>query len=65
MKWTTAAVNYLTDQGYDPEYGARPVKRAIQHMVLDNMSKALLEGTVSREHPIIVDANSTGVVFHS
>jgi len=65
MKWTPAAVNYLTDQGYDPEYGARPVKRAIQHLVLDDMSKALLEGSVSRERPIIVDANSTGLTFHS
>ncbi len=65
MKWTPAAVSYLTDQGYDPQFGARPVKRAIQHLVLDDMSKALLEGTVSREHPIIVDANATGLTFHS
>lgn len=65
MKWTPAAVNYLTDQGYDPQYGARPVKRAIQHFVLDDMSKALLEGAVSREHPIIVDATANGLNFHS
>ncbi len=65
MKWTPAAVNYLTDQGYDPQYGARPVKRAIQHLVLDDMSKALLEGAVSREHPIIVDATANGLNFHS
>lgn len=65
MRWTPAAVNYLTDQGYDPQYGARPVKRAIQHLVLDDMSKALLEGTVSRERPIVVDANSSGLTFHS
>lgn len=65
MKWTPAAVNYLADQGYDPQFGARPVKRAIQHLVLDDMSKALLAGTISRERPIIVDANSSGLNFHS
>lgn len=65
MKWTPAAVNYLTDQGYDPQFGARPVKRAIQHLVLDDMSKSLLSGTISREHPIVVDANSNGLFFHS
>lgn len=65
MKWTPAAVNYLTDQGYDPQFGARPVKRAIQHLVLGDMSKSLLSGTISREHPIVVDANSNGLFFHS
>ena len=65
MKWTPEAVNYLTDQGYDPQFGARPVKRAIQHLVLDDMSKSLLSGTISREHPIVVDANSNGLFFHS
>lgn len=65
MKWTPEAVNYLTDQGYDPQFGARPVKRAIQHLVLDDMSKSLLSGTISREHPIVIDANSSGLFFHS
>lgn len=63
MKWTTAAVNFLTDNGYDPEYGARPVKRAIQHLVLDDMSKALIEGNISKDKTITVDANSTGLFF--
>lgn len=65
MQWTPAAVMYLTDQGYDPQFGARPVKRAIQHLVLDDMSKSLLSGAISREQPIIVDANSNGLFFHS
>ena len=63
MKWTAAAVNFLTDNGYDPEYGARPVKRAIQHLVLDDMSKALIEGNISKDKTITVDANSTGLFF--
>lgn len=63
MKWTPAAVNFLTDNGYDPEFGARPVKRAIQHLVLDDMSKALIEGSISKDRTIMVDANSGGLFF--
>ncbi len=63
MKWTPAAVNFLTDNGYDPEYGARPVKRAIQHLVLDDMSKALIGGTISKDRPVTVDANTSGLFF--
>ena len=63
MKWTPAAVQFLTDNGYDPEYGARPVKRAIQHLVLDDMSKALIAGTISKDRPVTVDANSSGLFF--
>ena len=64
MKWTPAAVNYIADKGYDPLYGARPVKRTIQHLVLDDMSKAILDGSITREKPIVVDANSGGLYFH-
>ncbi len=63
MKWTPAAVQFLTDNGYDPEYGARPVKRAIQHLVLDDMSKALIAGTISKDKPVTVDASTTGLFF--
>lgn len=63
MKWTPAAVQFLTDNGYDPEYGARPVKRAIQHLVLDDMSKALIAGTISKDKPVTVDATTTGLFF--
>lgn len=63
MKWTPAAVNFLTDKGYNPEYGARPVKRAIQHLVLDDMSRALIEGTISKDKPITIDATTTGLFF--
>ena len=63
MKWTPAAVQFLTDNGYDPEYGARPVKRAIQHLVLDDMSKALIAGTISKDRPVTVDANSSWLFF--
>ena len=49
--------------GYDPEFGARPVKRAIQHYLLNDLSKKLLAQEVDRSKPIIVDAGGEGLVF--
>lgn len=63
LRWTPVAVGFLTDNGYDPDYGARPVKRAIQHLLLDNLSRQLLESDLDRERPITVDANSQGLFF--
>ena len=65
LKWTDSAVDYLTKVGYDPEFGARPVKRAIQHYVLNDLSKAILAETVSREKPVIIDNFGEGLVFHN
>ena len=65
LKWTDSAVEYLTKVGYDPEFGARPVKRAIQRYVLNNLSKAILAETVSREKPVIIDDFGEGLVFHN
>ena len=65
LKWTDSAVEYLTKVGYDPEFGARPVKRAIQHYVLNDLSKAILAETVSREKPVIIDNFGEGLVFHN
>ena len=65
LEYTDAAVNWLADAGYDPEFGARPVKRAIQEYVLNDLSKKLLAEEVSREKPIIVDANGNGLVFRN
>ena len=65
LKWTDSAVDYLTKVGYDPEFGARPVKRAIQHYVLNDLSKAILAETVSREKPVIIDNFDEGLVFHN
>ena len=50
------AIDFLANEGYDPEFGARPVKRAIQHLLLDDLSKALLAGRLDRNRPIKVDA---------
>jgi len=62
---TPQAIDYLAEEGYDPEFGARPVKRAIQQLVLNDLSKKLLSGEVSRERPIIVDYFGDGLVFRN
>ena len=65
LRVTDAAINYLADQGYDPEFGARPVKRAIQRLVLNDLSKRILAEEVSREQPITIDANGAGLQFRN
>ena len=62
---TEAAIRYLADAGYDPEFGARPVKRAIQRLVLNDLSKKILAEEVSREKPIVIDANGAGLQFRN
>jgi ATP-dependent Clp protease ATP-binding subunit ClpB len=63
LKWTDRAIDYLADVGYDPEFGARPVKRAIQDYVLNDLSKKLLAEQVLRDKPVIIDADEKGLVF--
>ena len=65
LKWTSAAIDYLAKVGYDPEFGARPVKRAIQDYVLNDLSKKILAEEVKRDKPIIVDANGAGMQFRN
>ena len=65
LDWTPQAINYLAEAGYDPQYGARPVKRAIQQYVLNELSKRLLAEQVTREKPIIVDEFGDGLVFRN
>ncbi len=62
---TPKAIEYLAEEGYDPEFGARPVKRAIQRCVLNDLSKKILSEEVSRERPITVDADANGLVFRN
>ena len=62
---TPAAIDFLASAGFDPEFGARPVKRAIQRYMLNDLSKQLLGGTVDRTKPIVVDAGSDGLVFRN
>ena len=64
LRWTPAAIQYLAEMGYDPEFGARPVKRAIQDYVLNDLSKKILAEEVSREKPITIDhTKDDGLTF--
>jgi ATP-dependent Clp protease ATP-binding subunit ClpB len=63
MELTTGALQFLARQGFDPQYGARPVKRAIQHYLLNDLSKQILAGTVSRDSHIVVDEKDGVLVF--
>ena len=65
MEVTPQAIDYLAEMGYDPDFGARPVKRAIQQYMLNDLSKKLLSGEVNREKPIIVDCFGDGLVFRN
>ncbi len=63
LKVTDAAIQTLAEAGFDPDFGARPVKRAIQRDVLNALSKQLLAGTVNKEHAITVDSKDGVIVF--
>lgn len=63
LQFTDAAVNLIAELGFDPEFGARPVKRVIQRQVLDVLSKRLLAGIVNHDTPIIIDAKDGALEF--
>ena len=65
LECTPQAISYLAEQGYDPDFGARPVKRAIQQYVLNDLSKKLLADEVDRTKPIIIDEFGDGLVFRN
>ncbi|MCH5225436.1 MAG: ATP-dependent chaperone ClpB [Muribaculaceae bacterium] len=63
LEVTKPALELLAEDGYDPEFGARPVKRTIQRMVLNQLSKDILSQKVDREHPIKIDRKGDDLVF--
>jgi ATP-dependent Clp protease ATP-binding subunit ClpB len=65
LKYTDEAVNSISRAGFDPEFGARPVKRVIQRRVLNQLSKDMLAGTVDKSKPIIIDAIDETVFFRN
>ncbi len=65
LQWTSQAIETLAEAGYDPQFGARPVKRAIQEMVLNELSRKILSEEVSREKPILIDSFGEGLVFRN
>ena len=65
LEITREALALLADDGYDPEFGARPVKRTIQRLVLNQLSKDILAQKVDREHPITIDREGDELVFRN
>lgn len=65
LEVTDAAIQYLAEVGYNPEFGARPVKRAIQRYVLNDLSKKILASEVSNDKPITIDSFGNSLVFRN
>ena len=63
LDYTKKAKEWIARIGYDPLYGARPVKRTIQRYVVNDLSKRILAGDVNREHPIVINADADGLTF--
>ncbi|MFA7649543.1 MAG: type VI secretion system ATPase TssH, partial [Flavobacteriaceae bacterium] len=62
---TPEAIDYLAKKGYDPEFGARPVKRVVQREVLNELSKQILSGTVTTDSIILLDSFEDKLVFRN
>jgi ATP-dependent Clp protease ATP-binding subunit ClpB len=63
LTFTDSALDYLAYKGYDPQFGARPVKRAIQEWVLNELSKKILGNEIDRSCPVIIDKGTDGLTF--
>jgi ATP-dependent Clp protease ATP-binding subunit ClpB len=63
IRFTGAAESLIAEKGFDPQFGARPVKRVIQALVLNELSKQILGATIDRSRPIVIDAEKEGLVF--
>src|SRR5699024_2382736 len=62
---TPEAIAFLAEKGYDPQYGARPVKRVIQREVLNNLSKELLAGNITNNSIVLIDSFNDELVFRN
>ena len=63
LEFTDAALAFISDKGFDPQFGARPVNRVFEKYVLNELSKELLGGTVNKDRPITIDSDGMGLVF--
>ncbi|MCC8034541.1 MAG: ATP-dependent chaperone ClpB [Rikenellaceae bacterium] len=63
LEVTDKAKNWIASEGYDPMFGARPVKRTIQRYIVNDLSKQILAGKVDREKAIVIDADGAGLIF--
>jgi ATP-dependent Clp protease ATP-binding subunit ClpB len=65
LETTDRAVKFIADNGYDPQFGARPVKRAIQKLILNDLSKKIIAGEIVSNQVVVVDADENGIVFRN
>lgn len=63
LEVTDAAVKFISHAGFDPEFGARPIKRAIQRLLLNDLSKQLLAGIIDKSRPVTVDSDDSSLIF--
>jgi ATP-dependent Clp protease ATP-binding subunit ClpB len=63
LEMTDKAIHFIAEEGFDPQFGARPVKRAIQRLILNDLSKQLLSGTVQNNETIVVDFDGKSLIF--
>ena len=65
LEFTDAALNFIAEKSYDPQFGARPVKRVIQDIVLNELSKKILGSEIDNKQPVVIDKNEDGLVFRN
>lgn len=65
LKFSDYLLEYLADQGFDPQFGARPLKRLIQKEIVNQLSKKILAGEIDKSHPVLIDVFDNTVVFRN
>ena len=65
LVFTDYALDFLAEQGFDPQFGARPLKRVIQKEIVNKLSKRILAGDIDKTHPVLVDVFDNMVVFRN
>ena len=61
LRITDAAIDLIAEQGFDPQYGARPIKRLIQKVILNELSKQILEEKIKNNQEVLIDRNKEGI----
>ncbi|PKP00399.1 MAG: type VI secretion system ATPase TssH [Bacteroidetes bacterium HGW-Bacteroidetes-8] len=65
LEFTSYALNYLCNKGYNPSYGARPIKRVLQKELINELAKSILKGDINKEKPVIVDCFEDVLIFRN
>lgn len=63
IQFSESSIKYLSQKGYDPAYGARPIKRVLQRELVNQLAKALLEGSIDKEKRVLVDSAGEELIF--